>query len=129
MHSFQTPEFVNAVDIVFDLPEGPSKSDLEGCLGSKITSILVMFGTFKGLGILIFRREIDIKLVEDFCGGVIILAGRKFKRYLAEMQDSSNRSTIMNGFGGYLSSVRNAKCRDPWFLRSSPIATGSGRFS
>jgi hypothetical protein len=35
IHSFQTPEFVNAVDIVFDLPEGPSKSDLEGRLGSK----------------------------------------------------------------------------------------------
>ena len=95
---FQTPEFVSALNIVFDLPEGLSKSDLEHRLGNKLTSILVMFGTFESLGILIFRREIDIKLAEDFWSGVIILAARKFQRYLAEMRESSNRGTYYEWF-------------------------------
>src|SRR5579863_1598386 len=84
-HSFQTPEFVNAVNVVFDLPENLSKSEIESRLGDELTNIFVMFGTFESLGILIYRREIDITLVEDYCGGAIVLGGRRFKRYLAEM--------------------------------------------
>jgi hypothetical protein len=38
LHSFQTPEFVSALNIVFDLPEGLSKSDLEHRLGSELTA-------------------------------------------------------------------------------------------
>lgn len=98
LHSFQTPEFANGVNIVFDLPDGLSKKEIEDRLGDKLTNILVMFGTFESLGILIFRREIDIALVEDFCGGAIIMAGKRFKRYLAEMQELSNRDTYYEWF-------------------------------
>jgi hypothetical protein len=98
LHSFQTPEFVNAVNIVFDLPDGLSKVEIEGRLGDKMTNVLVMFGTFESLGVLVFRREIDIRLVEDFCAGVIVMAGHKFKRYLSDMQESSNRNTYYEWF-------------------------------
>ncbi len=98
LHSFQTPEFVSALNIVFDLPEGLSKKEIENRLGDKLTNVLVMFGTFESLGILIYRREIDISLVEDFCGGAIVVAGRRFKRYLAEMQEYSGRPTYYEWF-------------------------------
>jgi hypothetical protein len=97
-HSFQTPEFVKAVDIVFNLPENLSKSEIEGRLGDELTNVLVMFGTFESLGILVYRCEIDISLVDDFCGGVVVLAGRRFKRYLAETQQSSGRATYYEWF-------------------------------
>ena len=97
-HSFQTPEFVSAVNIVFDLPGGLSKREIETRLGDRLTNVLVMFGTFESLGILVFRREIEISLVEDFCGGAIVLAGRRFKRYLADMQESSDRATYYEWF-------------------------------
>jgi hypothetical protein len=97
-HSFQTPEFVNAVNIVFDLPEGLSKAEIESRLGDALTNVLVMFGTFESLGILIYRREIDVSLVEDFCGGAIVVAGRRFRRYLKEMQESSGRATYYEWF-------------------------------
>lgn len=97
-HSFQTPEFVKAVNIVFDLPEGLSKKEVDERLGDELANVLVMFGTFESLGILIYRREIDISLVEDFCGGAIVLAGRRFRRYLAEMQESSGRATYYEWF-------------------------------
>lgn len=97
-HTFQTPEFVSAVNRVFELPENLSKTEIEGQLGDDLTNICVMFGTFESLGILIYRREIDISLVDDFCGGAIILAGRRFKRYLAEMQESSGRSSYYEWF-------------------------------
>jgi hypothetical protein len=97
-HSFQTPEFVNAVNRVFELPENLSKGEIESRLGDKLTDVLVMFGTFESLGILIYRREIDISLVEDYCGGAIVLAGRRLRRYLVETRESSGRPTYYEWF-------------------------------
>lgn len=93
LHSFQTPEFLGAVNIVFDLPEGLTKTQIENRLGDKMTSILVMFGTFESLGILVYRPEIDIRLVEDFFSGILVLSGRKLKSYLDEMRALSGRDT------------------------------------
>jgi len=97
-HSFQTPEFVDAVNIVFDLPADLSKDEIESRLGDRLTNVLVMFGTFESLGILIYRREISISLVEDYCDGAIVAAGSRFKRYLTEMQESSGRTTYYEWF-------------------------------
>jgi len=96
--SFQTPEFVDGVNIAFDLPADLSKDEIESRLGDRLTNVLVMFGTFESLGILIYRREIGISLVEDYCGGAIVVAGRRFKRYLTEMQASSGRATYYEWF-------------------------------
>src|SRR6266404_4588361 len=90
VHSFRTPEFLHAGNIVFDLPEGLSRVEIEKRLGDKITSMLVMFGTFESLGILIYRRELDIRLVDDFFSGMIIFASRKFKNYLVDVRGASN---------------------------------------
>ena len=93
VHSFRTPEFLNAVNLLFDLPEGLSKVEMEERLGEKMTYVFVMFGTLESIGILVYKREIDIQLVEDFASGVIVLAGRKFKRYLEDVREASNRQT------------------------------------
>ena len=93
LHSFQTPEFHQAVSILVDLPEGLSKEEIEARLGEYMTCLLVLFGTFESLGILIYRQEIDIRLVEDFFSGVIILTGNKLKNYFEEVRDLSKRPT------------------------------------
>jgi len=93
LHSIQTPDFPEAVNILVDLPEGLSKKEIEERLGDKIKCVLAMLGTFESLGILIFRREIDINLVEDFFSGPIILTGEKFKNYTKDVRELSNRPT------------------------------------
>jgi len=87
LHSFQTPEFLTAVNIVFDLPEGLTKEDLE------LTCLLVMMGTFESLGILVFRRDMDIGLVEDFFSGVLVLSRAKLQKYLEQVRQHSGRET------------------------------------
>ena len=91
LHSFQTPEFLTAVNIVFDLPKGLNKEDLEQRLGDKVTCLLVMMGTFGSLGIVVFRHDIDIALVEDFFSGVLVLSRKKLQRYLDQVRQSSGR--------------------------------------
>jgi len=93
LNSFQTPEFHQAVTILVELPEGLSKNEIEKSLKDNMTSMYVMFGTFESLGILIYRREISIQLVEDFFSGVIILLGKKFSNYFNEVRELSNRPT------------------------------------
>ena len=93
LHSFQTPEFLEGVDIVFNLPEGLSKKEVEERLGDKMICILVLFGTFESLAILIIRKELDIKLVEDFFSGIILLSWKKMKNYITEMRSFSHRDT------------------------------------
>ena len=93
LHSFQTPHFLTAVNVVFELPEGLSKSEIDERLGDKVTCLLVMFGTFESLGILVFRRDIDIRLVEDFFSGILVIAGKKMKNYVAEVRRLSGRET------------------------------------
>jgi hypothetical protein len=89
LNSFQTPEFHQAVAILADLPEGLSKKEIEEKLRDKMTCMYVMFGTFESLGILIYRREINIQLIEDFFSGVIILLGKKLKLLAASCEESS----------------------------------------
>jgi hypothetical protein len=93
LHSFQTPEFLTAVNIVFDLPEGLSKEGVEQRVGEHLTCLLVLMGTFESLGILVFRRDIDIALVEDFFSGVLVLSRKKLQRYVEEVRRSSGRET------------------------------------
>ena len=113
LQSFRTPEFLNAVNIVFDLPEGLSRKEIETRLGDKMTSVLVMFGTFESLGILVFRREMDIQLVEDFFSGNIILCGRKFTNYLVEVRKSGNRQTYYEWFQWLFEQVQKRELKTP----------------
>lgn len=93
VRSFQTPEFTQAVDIVFNIPEGLSKKEIEEYLGDRITAVLVMFGTFESLGILVYRREIKMEVVDDFFSGIIILSWKKFRSYIEEMRAQGKRDT------------------------------------
>ena len=93
LHSFRTPEFLLAVDLVFALPEGLSKKQIDERLGERVTSILVLFGTFESLGVLVYRRDIDIALVEDFFSGILVLSGKKLQRYIDEMRNLGGRKT------------------------------------
>ena len=113
LHSFQTPEFHTAVNILVDLPEGLSKKQIEERLGDKMTCMLVLFGTFESLGILIFRREIDINLVEDFFSGVIILTGKKFKNYIMEVRELSNRPTYYEWMQWLYEQVEKRESKTP----------------
>jgi hypothetical protein len=52
-----------------------------------------MFGTFESLGILVFRRDVDIQMVEDFFSGVLALSLGMLRNYVEEVRAQSGRQT------------------------------------
>jgi len=116
LRSYQTPEFQEAVNIVAELPFDEKetglqlqkenkkekamkkKKEIEELLGDKLTSLLVLFGTFEALGVLVHRREIEIVLIEDFFSGVIILAWEKSGSYIEALREISGRKTYYEWF-------------------------------
>jgi hypothetical protein len=91
LNSAQTPAFMDAVHILFNIPEKLSKKFIEDYVGDKMNCVLVMFGTFESLGYLVFRHEISLELVDNFFGGAIVLFWKKFKNYFIESRVISKR--------------------------------------
>lgn len=90
LNSVQTPEFIDALNIIYNLPEALTKQEIEDQLGDKLSNVLVMFVKLEGLGLLVFKREIKIDLVTDFMRGPIILFWTKMKNYFIESRKSNN---------------------------------------
>ncbi len=113
LHSFRTPEFLNAVNLVLDLPEGLPKKGIEERLGDKVVGILLVFGTFEGLGILVHNGDIDIGMVEDFFSGILIVSGRKLKSYLEETRNESGRQTYYEWYQWLYEQVEKREATAP----------------
>ena len=96
--SFQTPEFMKAMGLVMHLPEGLSKKEVEEKAGDKIDLVLLWLGTWESLGILVFKREVSIDLLDDFFSGPVIISWRKLKGYVADDRKELQRDTMHEWF-------------------------------
>jgi hypothetical protein len=91
LNSTQTIEFMEAIHIIYNLPEGLSKKEIEDQLEDKMTYILMMFVKFESLGLLVYRREIKLQLVKDFIGGPVLLFWMTLKNYFIETRQTGNK--------------------------------------
>ena len=63
MHSFQTPSFAEAMNLVYNLPDGLSKEEIETLQGEKFHVVYALMTTWESLWILVFRGEVDLDMV------------------------------------------------------------------
>ena len=89
LNSAQTSDFMEGINIIYNLPGDLSKEEIEDRLGEKFFYLLIMFARFESLGLLVFRREIKLELVKDFIGGPIIVYWRTTKNYFLETREKS----------------------------------------
>ena len=90
LNSVQTPEFIDALNTIYNLPEDLTKREIEDELGDKLSNVLIMFIKLESLGLLVFKREIKLDLVADFMRGPIILFWTKMKNYFIETRKLNN---------------------------------------
>jgi hypothetical protein len=98
LHSFQTPSFAEALHLVYHLPDGSSREEVESRLGEKFPLVYALMTTWESLGILVYRKEIDLSMVDDFFSGPITISWRKLKGHVLAERAMLERETIEEWF-------------------------------
>lgn len=98
MHSFQTPSFAEAMNLVYNLPDGLSKEQIENLLGEKFHLVYALMTTWESLGILVFRGEVDLDLVDEFFSGPLKISWQKLQGHVMGERELLGRDTIEEWF-------------------------------
>lgn len=98
LNSFQTMDFVRGLLYIFDLPNAATDEDLEKLPEDKFMMIYLVLGTWERLGILVFRNEIAIDLVDDAFSGPIIQSWIKLGKFVEAFRARVNRETGFEWF-------------------------------
>ena len=95
---FHTPDFARALRLMYDLPPGLSREEIVRRLGDDMALVEAMMLSWESLGVLVFRRQLDLSLVDDFVSGAIVLSWRKLDRYVREEREVRGRATLLEWF-------------------------------
>lgn len=98
LNSFQTPAFAKALTLVYALPDGLSKEQIEDRLAEDFHLVYALMTTWESLGVLIHRREMSIDLVDDFFSGPITVSWRKLHAQVLGEREALRRDTVGEWF-------------------------------
>ncbi|HXM74341.1 MAG TPA: hypothetical protein VN904_03630 [Chthoniobacterales bacterium] len=94
VRSFQSPAFTAALRRVLSLPDGADAKKIREVLGPDGEDAVYLVSlTWESLGILLFRREVTMELVDDFFSGPILISWQKLKVYAEEWRRELKRDT------------------------------------
>lgn len=98
LNSFQTNEFVRGLLYIFDLPDDISKDEIDKLPYDQFIAIYMVIGTWERLGILVYRREIELELVDDAYSGPILISWKKLEKFVMEFRTQVGRDTGFEWF-------------------------------
>ena len=94
VRSFQSPAFTAALRRVLSLPDGADAAKIREVLGPDGEDAVYLVSlTWESLGVLVFRREMTLDLVDDFFSGPLVISWQKLKVYSEEWRRALNRET------------------------------------
>ncbi len=98
LHSFQTPSFAKALNIIYRMPDGLSMQEIEDFAGDDFHLVYAMTTTWESLGILVHRGEVELQLIDDFFSGPIQVSWRKLENHVRGERAKVGRDTINEWF-------------------------------
>jgi hypothetical protein len=113
LHSFQTPSFARAIIIVYNLPDGLSKAEIERAVGDELHLVYAMTTTWESLGVLVHQGEIDLQLIDDFFSGPIRISWRKLEGYVVGEREETGRGTISEWFQWLNERLKDVESKEP----------------
>jgi hypothetical protein len=113
LHSFQTPSFAKALNLVYKLPDGLSKKQIEDHFGDDFHLVYALMTTWESLGILVYRGEIDLDMIDDFFSGPIIISWSKLRGHILEERSLLGRDTIEEWFQWLMERLLERESREP----------------
>jgi hypothetical protein len=116
VRSFQSGDFTAALGRVNSLPNGANLKTIQRVLGPDGRDQVFLVGlTWESLGVLAFRREIDMGTIDDFFSGAITISWRKLHVFVEEDRKSLERETVWEWFQWLAEQMRDRE------RRSAPI--------
>ena len=109
----QTPDFARALRLMYDLEPGLSRAEIEARLGADMNVVYSMMISWESLGILVYRRQLDLQLVDDFVSGSLLLSWRKLERYVKEERIARGRNTLLEWFQWLAERMLERETRTP----------------
>jgi len=98
LNSFQTGDFVKGLLRIFDLPDNVSRQELHSLPEDQFLAIYTVIGAWERLGVLVYRHEIDLELVDDAYSGPILQSWQKLEAYIREFRAHLQRDTAFEWF-------------------------------
>ncbi len=98
LNSFQTSDFLTGLWKVLQIPDGLDKAKIEEIVGVDIDALYLVMTTWERVGILVFREELTLDIVDDAFSGPIVISWRKLERYVRDLRVELNRDTILEWF-------------------------------
>ena len=99
VRSFQSGDFTTALRHINSLPDGADRDAIRATLGPDGEDQVFMIGlTFESLGVLVFRHEVTMDLIDDFFSGAIVISWRKLHAYVEEDRRDLGRETVWEWF-------------------------------
>ena len=99
VRSFQSGDFTAALGRINSLPDGADRATIDQVLGPDGRDQVFLVGlTWESLGVLTFRREIDMGTIDDFFSGAITISWRKLHTFVENDRESLERETVWEWF-------------------------------
>ena len=99
VRSFQSGDFTAALGRVNSLRDGANLRTIRRVLGPDGRDQVFLVGlTWESLGVLVFRREIDMQTIDDFFSGAVTISWRKLHTFVEEDRKSLQRETVWEWF-------------------------------
>jgi hypothetical protein len=99
VRSFQNPSFASAFRRVLSLPDNATTEQIREKLGPEGEEIVYLVAlTWESLGVMLFRGEVTIDLIDDFFSGPILISWRKLNVFVKEDRRALDRNTVAEWF-------------------------------
>ena len=98
VNSYLTPEFSKGILRLLDLPDNVTGKVLRECCEEDVNLVSLLMATWESMGILVFRNEVELDLLDDFFSGPVVLSWKKLGTLVTEMREESGRETYFEWF-------------------------------
>ena len=99
VRSFQNPSFASAFRRVLSLPDDATTEQIREKLGPEGEEVVYLVAlTWESLGVMLFRGEVTIDLIDDFFSGPILISWRKLNVFVKEDRRALDRNTVSEWF-------------------------------
>lgn len=80
------------------LPADLSQYEFQRQLGDDLNEVMLLASTFETLGILVYRRDASLELVDEMFGGVVVVAWERLQPFITSERQRTGNPQMMEWF-------------------------------